>query len=61
MGAAGVDQREEGVLGHPLREPLQLAVAQQAGRVEVAVGKRETGREGGREGRRERGRKRIKD
>lgn len=35
MGTAGIAQGEKGVLRHPQREPLQLAVTQQAGRIEV--------------------------
>ncbi len=42
MGAAGVHQRKESVLGHPWRKPLELAVAQQAGRVQVPDGARDT-------------------
>ena len=35
VGAAGVDEGQEGLRRHPRRQPLDLAVAQQAGRVQV--------------------------
>lgn len=42
MGAAGVHQRKESMFGHPWRKPLELAVAQQAGCVQVPDGGRDT-------------------
>lgn len=52
VGAAGMDGGQEGLLRHPNRQPLELAVAQQAGGVETPV--RDRQREGGEGGERER-------
>lgn len=41
VGAAGADGGQEGLLRHPDRKPLQLAVTQQAGGVETPVRARE--------------------
>lgn len=40
MGTAGIDAGQEGLLSHPDRKPLELAVTQQAGGVQASAGER---------------------